>query len=259
MEKNKIKVILLCAGYATRLYPLTENQPKPLLKIAGKPMIEHILDKLEGVEAIDHVYVITNHKFAGHFSEWAKGFHYRAPITVVDDGTETNETRLGAIGDLNFALKKHNIGAEDMIIVAGDNLFDSNLEDLLRTAQEHRPYPVIAVYDVKEKELAKKYGILDVDASGKVVRFLEKPENPPSTLASCGLYWLPAETRGLLDRYLQDGHNADQPGHYMRWLAETHGLYASTLKGCWYDIGDLESYKSADQLFTAKGNTPNHS
>ncbi len=252
MSQNKIKVVLLCAGYATRLYPLTKNQPKPLLKVAGRPMIEHILERLEAVPDIDHVYVITNHKFAGHFSEWAKGYQYRAPVTVVDDGTDTNENRLGAIGDLAFVLKSQNVGAEDIIIVAGDNLFDFDLTTFVKTAQTKRPYPVLAVYDVKEKEMAKKYGILQVDSQGKALQFLEKPENPPSTLASCGLYWLPKETRALLDRYLASGNNADQPGHYMRWLAETHGLYTAPLQGRWYDIGDLESYKTADKQFATK-------
>ncbi len=251
-EKNKIKVVVLAAGYATRLYPLTENFPKPLLKISGSPMIEHILERLRPVEAIDEVFVVTNHKFAGQFADWAKGYSYRATITVVDDGTDTNENRLGAIGDLAFTFKKHHVGAQDVIVVAGDNLFDFDITAFLTIAKSKRPYPVIAGYDVKDRELAKKYGILEVDGAGKVTRFLEKPSEPPTTLASCGLYWLPAETRSLLDRYLSDGHNADQPGHYMRWLAETYGLYAAQLEGCWYDIGDLESYKNADALFASK-------
>lgn len=252
MPDNKIKVVLLCAGYATRLYPLTENFPKPLLKIADRPMIEHILERLRPVEAIDEILVVTNHKFAAQFSAWAASYSYRVPVAVVDDGTDTNENRLGAIGDMAFALKKHQVGAEDVIVVAGDNLFDFDLSAFVAMAKSKRPYPVIAGYDVKTKELACKYGILQVDGTGKVTQFLEKPANPPSTLASCGLYWLPAEIRSLLDRYLSDGHNADQPGHYMRWLAETYGLYAAQLEGCWYDIGDLESYKTADALFVSK-------
>ena len=253
MEPNKIKVVLLCAGYATRMYPLTENYPKPLLKVADKPMIEHVLERLRPIEDIDEIFVVTNHKFAGQFSQWAEGYTYRVPVVVVDDGTDSNDNRLGAIGDLAFVLKTQKVGAVDLIVVAGDNLFEFDLNSFVATAKSKRPYPVIAAYDVKNKELAQKYGILNLDKTGKVEEFLEKPENPPSTLASCGLYWLPAETRSLLDRYLGDGHNADQPGHYMRWLAEAHGLYAAQLEGCWYDIGDLESYKNADALFASKG------
>ncbi len=247
-----MKVILLCAGYATRLYPLTENQPKPLLEVAGQPMIEYILERLKPLRPMDEVFIVTNHKFAGHFENWARGFRYPVPVTVVDDLTDTNENRLGAIGDLAYTLKTRRVSAEDLLVVAGDNLFDFDVSAFLRFAESKRPYPSIAGYDVHDRLLAKKYGILRVDEKGRVLEFVEKPENPPSTLASCGLYWLPREAGPLLDRYLSGGHNADQPGHYMRWLAESHGLYSVAMKGCWYDIGDLDSYKSADALFRSK-------
>jgi glucose-1-phosphate thymidylyltransferase len=116
-------------------------------------------------------------------------------------------------------------------------------------AESKRPHAVIAAYDVKDRRLAMQYGLLKLTADGRVLEFLEKPEDPPTTLASCGVYWLPRETRLFLDRYLSDGHNADQPGHYMRWLAESSGLYGMALNGRWYDIGDLDSYRKADALF----------
>ena len=247
-----MKVILLCAGYATRLYPLTENTPKPLLPVGGRPMLEWILDRVKGIKGVEAAYIITNHKFSGHFTEWTKKVRYPWPIEAIDDQTTSNETRLGAIGDLAFALKQKNVGKEDILVIAGDNLFTFDLVKFIETAKSKRPHGAIAVYDVRDKELAKQYGLVRTDASGKVIEFLEKPKNPPTTLASCGLYWLPAETCLLLDRYIADGHNPDQPGYYMRWLAETAGLYAVPLEGEWLDIGDRTSYDKANARFQKK-------
>ena len=244
-----MKVILLCAGYATRLYPLTKDQPKPLLPIADRPIAEYILEGLRAVKEVDEVIVVTNDKFAGHFEKWAAGVHFPWPVSVVNDQTKSNETRLGAIGDLQYVLTQKEIGEEDILVIAGDNLFDFDLKHFIQMSQKRRPFASIAIYDVKDRELAKRYGLVTTDKEGKVAEFLEKPENPPTTLASCGLYWLPAEKRVFLDRYLAGGHNADQPGHYMRWLAETDSLFAVPLMGHWYDIGDLTSYQEADTLF----------
>ena len=247
-----MKVIVLCAGYATRLFPLTKDQPKPLLPIAGKPILEWIFAKLKEVPGVEKVFIVTNHKFAGHFKKWAAGVRYPWPIGVVDDQTTTNENRLGAIGDLAYTLKQNKVGAEDLLVIAGDNFFDFDLKSFTAFGVSKRPHPVIAVCDVGDLELAKQYGLVKTGPDSRVLEFFEKPANPPTTLASCGLYWLPAEARVLLDRYLAGGHNTDQPGHYMRWLAETDRLYASSLKGQWLDIGDHASYEKANQLFSGK-------
>ncbi len=244
-----MKVILLCAGYATRLKPLTDNTPKPLLPVGGRPMIEWILDRVKDVPDVDAVYVATNHRFSAQFEKWAKETPHSWPVHIVDDQTTTNENRLGAIGDLAYTLKQKNIGQEDLFVLAGDNLFTFDLKEFIDALKAKRPYGGIAVFDVKSKELAKQYGLVKSGADGKVLEFYEKPENPPTTLASCGIYWLPAETRLLLDRYLASGHNPDQPGHYMRWLSETVGLYAVPLKGEWLDIGDRASYEEANKRF----------
>lgn len=249
-----MKVILLCAGYATRLYPLTENTPKPLLSVGSRPILEWILDRVQEVQGVDAAYIITNHKFAGHFADWVKKTRYPWPVEVIDDQTSSDETRLGALGDLAYALKQKNVGREDVLVIAGDNLFTFDLAEFVNRARA-TTHAAIAVYDVQDRELAKQYGLVLTAADGKVIEFLEKPQNPPTTLASCGLYWLPAKTRLLLDRYISDGHNSDQPGHYMRWLAETAGLYAVPLKGEWLDIGDRASYDKANTQYTSrKGN-----
>ncbi len=244
-----MRVILLCAGYATRLYPLTENTPKPLLPVGGKPMLEWILDRVREISSVKSVYAVTNQKFSGHFEKWAANVKYPWPVDIINDRTTSNENRLGAIGDLAYALKQKNIGSEDLLVLAGDNLFTFDLVDFVKKAQSHRPAGAIAVYDVKDRELAKQYGLVVTTPLGKVQRFLEKPPEPPTTLASCGIYWLPAQTRALLDKYLADGHNPDQPGHYMRWLSDAAGLYAVPLKGEWLDIGDHASYEKANTRF----------
>lgn len=244
-----MKAVVLCAGYATRLYPLTKDTPKPLLPVGGKPILEWILDQLKPIQDLQAVYLVTNGKFAEHFEKWSKTVSFPWPIEVVNDGTTTNETRLGAIGDLALVLKEKKVGHEDILVLAGDNFFDSSLKEFADFGKARRPGGVIAVYDVKDKELAKQYGLVETAPDGKVKAFYEKPANPPTTLASCGVYWLPKETRSLLDKYLADGHNPDQPGHYMRWLAETASLYATPIKGKWLDIGDLASYEKANALF----------
>ena len=252
-----MKAVLLCAGYATRLYPLTKDKPKPLLPIAGdKSMLEWLLDHLSKVPKVDAVYLVTNDKFAGHFESWAKDKKFPWPLVTVNDKTTSNETRLGAIGDLNYVLTTQKIGAEDLIVLAGDNYFDFDLPFFVAQAEKKRPHGSIAVYDVGDRELAKQYGLVSRAADGKILEFFEKPKDPPTTLASCGIYWLPKETRVLLDRYIAGGHNADQPGHYMSWLAQTDGLYAVPLQGVWLDIGDLQSYEKAKGLVLAPLKNP---
>lgn len=247
-----LKVIILCAGYATRLYPLTENMPKPLLPVGNKPILEWILERVQKVQGVDAVYLVSNQKFAGHFESWAVKAKYPWPVEVVNDHTASNETRLGAIGDLAYVIKTKKIDPCDLWVIAGDNFFDFDLASFVDFGKKKRPHGVIAVYDVGDKELAKRYGLVRTDLQGKILEFQEKPSEPATTLASSGIYWLPKETWSLLDRYITSGHNTDQPGHYMRWLAETAGLFAFSLKGKWLDIGDLDSYQKANAIV----NTP---
>ncbi len=243
-----MKAIILCAGYATRLYPLTENQPKPLLSVGPKPILEWILGQVEKIREIDGVYIVSNQKFAGHFEKWAVKAKYPWPVEVVNDRTTSNETRLGAIGDLAYVIRTRKLAPCDLLVVAGDNFFDFDLVAFTDFGKKKRPHGVIAVYDVGDKELAKRYGLVKTDANGKILEFQEKPPQPATTLASSGIYWLPREIWSLLDTYISSGHNTDQPGHYMRWLAENSGLFAFSLRGKWLDIGDLASYQQANAI-----------
>jgi glucose-1-phosphate thymidylyltransferase len=187
-----MKVIILAAGYATRLYPLTLTQPKPLLPVAGKPMIEHVLDNLAPISGIDRVYVVTNAKFAGHFQLWAD--RYRATkskleFTVVNDGSTDDSNKLGAIGDIHYVLKTQNVN-DDLIVVAGDNLFSQRLDAFGKFCRE-KSAPVLALYDVGDLEQIKKYNAITLDGEGRITFFEEKPKNPTSTLTGIALYFYP--------------------------------------------------------------------
>ena len=242
-----MKAILLCAGYATRLYPLTKDRPKSLLPVGGKPILDHLLEKIVEIPAMDRVFVVTNAKFAPHFTEWAQTKRSPLKIEVVNDGTATNETRLGAIGDLSLVVQKLKL-QDDISVFAGDNLFRSSLKGFVQFAESHRPHASLGVVNVGTKELACQYGIVRVNEEKKIVEFLEKPEDPPSTLASTGVYWFPKETLNFLDRYNREGHNADRPGDFIRWLVKVDSVFAYSLEGEWFDIGDLDSYRAADAL-----------
>jgi glucose-1-phosphate thymidylyltransferase len=171
-----MKVIILAAGYATRLYPLTLTQPKPLLPVAGKPMLEHVLDNLKSLTNLDHIYIVTNAKFAGHFQDWADDYastHLGAPITIVNDQTTSEDNRLGAIGDIDLVLRQAQID-DDVVVVAGDNLFSQSLEQFGEFCSSCSG-PVLAVYDVGELDEVKKYNSISVDGDGRILDIRHSP------------------------------------------------------------------------------------
>jgi glucose-1-phosphate thymidylyltransferase len=245
-----MKVLILAAGYATRLYPLTLTQPKPLLPVAGKPMIEYVLDNLAPIGGIDRVYVVTNAKFAGHFQKWAD--HYRATksrldFTIVNDGSTDDSNKLGAIGDLRLVLQREQVN-DDLIVVAGDNLFSQSVEAFGKFCREKNA-PVLGVYDVGSLEQAKKYGVVAVDAAGRVTSFVEKPEKPASTLIGIALYYYPKATLPFIEQYVAEGNNPDQPGRLVQWLYPRTPVYTWQVPGLWYDIGSKETLEEASRIF----------
>jgi glucose-1-phosphate thymidylyltransferase len=175
-QKPIMKLIILAAGYATRLYPLTLNRPKPLLPVAGKPMIEHLLEHLRPIEAIDHVYIVTNAKYADQFATWSIDYHANhGPLdfTIVNDRSTDDSNRLGAIGDLSLVLNQEQI-TDDIIVVGGDNLMSQSLAGFGQFCGE-REAPVLAVYDVGDLNEVKKYNAIDVEPDGQIRFFEEKP------------------------------------------------------------------------------------
>ncbi len=242
-----MKALILAAGYATRLYPLTRYRPKPLLPVGGRPLVDHLLDRLLAIQAIDGLYLVTNSRFAPAFREWAAGCP--CPIVVIDDGTRDEASRRGAIGDLALVLDQQGID-DDLVVVAGDNLFSDSLEGFGRCAEE-RGAPLVAVYDVGDVELVRRYNTIEVDGDGRVVYFQEKPERPRSTLVGIALYHYPRSIFPLVHRYLAEGGNPDQPGRLVEWLYPRVDVYAWPVPGLWFDIGSREQLEEADRVFSA--------
>jgi glucose-1-phosphate thymidylyltransferase len=247
-----MKALILAAGYATRLYPLTKEYPKSLLKVNRRPIIDYIVDKLEEVPAVDEIIVVTNSKFVRLFKEWEKRLKSTKPISIVDDLTKDNATRRGAIGDMDFVVRKKKLRS-DLLVIGGDNLFDESLDGFLSLARALPGSPVIGVYDVNDLEHAKRYGIARLDKKNKVIEFQEKPERPRSTLAAMCLYHFPKERLGLIRRYiLSKTGKHDASGWYIDWLSRKEAVYAYVFGGRWYDIGDHKFYNKAKRTFTTK-------
>lgn len=243
-------VIILAAGYAVRLQPLTLNTSKSLLPIGNKKIIDRILEKVLKVGAVSSVYIITNSKFFKPFGDWLKGAGYKQKISLICDGTTTNENRLGAIRDLEFVIKEEAI-TDDILVVAGDNLFEFDLADFIKFAK-NRKGVAIALRDIGSLSLARNFGVVAIDADKKVIDFEEKPEKPKSTLISTGIYYFPKDKVAFINEYVKMQTKLDAPGYYMGWLSKRDEVYGYTFTEDWYDIGTLESYKKADQEYLKK-------
>src|SRR3989344_5414339 len=242
--------IILAAGYATRLYPLTKDRPKPLLHVARKPIVEHIIRKIEKIKDVNKIYIVTNNKFEGHFNDWLRSFDAKSPIEIINDGTKSNEDRLGAIGDVHFAITSKNIDNE-LIVVAGDNLFELSLNDVSNFFRKKKSN-VIVLHDVKDIELAKHYGIVETDNENLVTHFEEKPQNQRSTLASTGIYLFPKKTIELIKKYIEQGNNPDKTGSFIEWLHKRESVYSFTTEKKWYDIGSIDQLQKADMEYKTK-------
>lgn len=244
-----MKALILAAGYATRLYPLTKEYPKPLLLVKNRPIINYIIDKLDKLSGVDEIIVVTNSKFISCFKEWAKGKDRKKHISLVDDLTKAHSDKRGAIGDINFVLKKRRI-KDDLLVIGGDNLFDGSLGDFLKFASSVATNPVIGVYDLRTKKGADKYGIVKTDKKSRIVNFQEKPKNPQSTLVAMCLYYFPKETLRFVKEYSGSKVNrADATGFYIDWLRKKIPVYAFNFRGSWYDIGDHNFYNQAKEKF----------
>ncbi len=250
-DSRDLTAVILAAGYATRLYPLTLNIPKPLLRVRpGQSVIDFIVDQLEPIRGLREIVVVTNDKFAGDFRRWARGRRTRRPITVLNDGTHSNEDRLGAIGDLYFAVRKKKIEG-DLFVAGGDNLFDRGFARFVDFARGRRPYAALGLFDIRDRKEATRFGVVCAGAQGRVRGFEEKPARPKSTLVATCLYYFPKETHRLLKRYIDDPHTVkDAPGNLIRWLMEHDRVFGCTLRqGHWYDIGHFDSYREVIARF----------
>lgn len=242
-----MKCVILCAGYGTRLYPLALNTPKPLLEIAGRPLLDHILERVEDIGDIDEILVVTNGKFFGKFNEWAKNRKDKR-LKLINDKTSSEENRLGAIGDIDFAIRQEKID-DDLFVIAGDNLFEFSLKHLYNFfTKKHAS--VIALYDIGEKNIAsKKFGVVEIDSASRVIGFEEKPEYPKTSLISTACYILAKKDVRLLEQCIIEHKRPDNLGDFIKWLSTKEHVYGYVFFERWFDIGSNEQLQEAEEYW----------
>lgn len=234
-----MKCLILAAGYATRLYPLTENFPKPLLTVGDKTILDWLVDDIDTAGVIDEYVVISNHKYAHHFEAWAKTKSQK--VTVVDDGTESNEMRLGAVKDIQFAIDALGI-EDDMLVIAGDNVLDFSLTRFVGYAIEKKTSCIMRYFEAEEKRLMK-CGVVEIDETDRILGMEEKPAMPKSHWCCPPFYYYTKEDAKLVKVGIESGCGTDAPGSYIAWLSSKTAVHAMEMPGKRYDIGNLESYE----------------
>lgn len=242
-----MKAIILVAGYATRLYPLTKNTPKPLLKVGNKEIINYIVDQINTIDEVDEIYVVSNHKFASHFEKWAEELGNLKPITVLDDGTETEETRRGAIGDILYTIQEKSID-DELMIIAGDNLFTYSLKEYV-DYYKAKNSDCVCVKQFDDMEMIKQLGVVLLDEENKILDFTEKPQEPKSNKAAFATYIYKKETVPMFEQYLKEGNKPDAPGNFLAWLYQRKPVYAYVMNGECYDIGTHKAYEEVQEIF----------
>jgi glucose-1-phosphate thymidylyltransferase len=234
-----MKCVVLAAGYATRLYPLTENFPKPLLEIKGKTILDWLLEDIHANCGIDSFVVVSNHKFVNHFEEWKKSKSF--DITVLDDGSMSNETRIGAVKDIQFAIDSLSL-EEDLLVIAGDNVLDFSFSSFVEFYKEKGTSCIMKYYEETLKE-GKKYCVTETDSEDKVIYMKEKVENPTSHYLVPPFYIYRKEDLPLVKKSLAEGCPYDAPGSLVEWMCRSVPFYSMTMPGKRYDVGNLEGYR----------------
>ncbi len=248
-----MKILILAAGYAVRLKEITRDRPKPLLDIGRRKIIDRIIEKVASLEGAPSIYIVTNAKFFDSFDKWLKTSKEKKRTALINDGSTLNENRLGAIKDIDLAIKKGAID-DDLLVIAGDNLFDFDLGEFLKFAVTRPDGVSVALHDIKDIESAKRFGVVSVDEKKRVVDFEEKPANPKSTLISTGIYYFPREKLRFIKEYVATSDKLDAPGYCIGWLSRRDKVHGFVFSEDWYDIGDVESYKRADNKYLEKEN-----
>jgi glucose-1-phosphate thymidylyltransferase len=246
-----VKAVLLAAGYGTRLSPLTDNRPKQLLPLGGRPMLDWVLDRIREVEEVDAIHLVTNSRFAPLFACWGESHG----VFVYDDGTTSNEDRLGAVGDLRLVIERAEL--DDELLVQGDDLFEFSVRDYVAWWRG-KPQPASAapLFDLGDLELATHYGVASVDDEDRIVRVVEKPSDPASTLAATLTYLMPAGHAARVGRYLEEGRNPDNAGSFLAWLAAHERVFGYRFEGHWYDIGNHAQLLDADNWLRSTAGLP---
>ena len=244
-----MKCLILAAGYATRLYPLTENFPKPLLEVKGKTILDWLVDDVDTLGEVDEYVVISNHKYAHHFEAWAKSKEQR--ITVVDDGTVSNENRLGAVKDIQYAIDTLFID-DDMLVIAGDNVLDFSLTKFIEYAKKKQTSCIMRYYEPDFQRLLK-CGVVTIDENDRILNMTEKSPTPATHWCCPPFYYYTKEDARLVSVGIANGCGTDAPGSYMAWLSEQVTVYAMQMPGRRFDIGDVASYEKVKREYRGIG------
>ena len=245
-----MKCLILAAGYATRLYPLTENFPKPLLEVAGKPILDWLIDDMNQTGLIDEYIIISNHKFAHIFQDWAdkRNLLFNVKCLILDDGTSSNETRLGAVKDIQFAIDQLQLDS-DLLVMAGDNLLDFSLSGFINFAQEKQATCVMRYFEADEARLHKT-GVAEINEQGLILSMEEKPANPKSNWCIPAFYYYSREDARLIKKGIESGCGIDAPGSFIAWLSTQTNVFTYEMPGKRYDIGTLASYEEVKHTFS---------
>ena len=236
-----VTVVLLAAGYATRLYPLTLNKPKPLLPLGQGVILDAVVKSLKQLPGLSRTVLVTNHRCAEEFHRWQQ--LSGLDIRVLDDGTSPPETRLGGIRDLELA-KKEAAPGDDLLVVGTDNLFHWPLGDFVSQAQAHGPSPSVALWQAPSAASAVQFGVVIRDAENRVVKFVEKSPTPPSMEVALCLYYFPSAMHGKIREFIESGENTDAPGYFIAWLSRKGTVYGIMMPGQWHDIGTQAEYET---------------
>jgi len=245
-----MNVIVLAGGFARRMWPLTREHPKHLLEVGGRPMLDYVLDKVFQMDRLSKVYLSTNFKFKEKFEDFLEHSKFGDRVDLFIEDSRAEEEKLGSIGALELLIREKGITGE-LLIIGGDNLFEFSLKDMLDHGHG-KGGDVVAVYDVGSLEMARKYGIVELDQDDRITDFLEKPKSPPSTLAATACYLLTPSTVERVGEYIKNGGNPDAMGHFISWLHTRQKVFAYSFRGRWFDIGSFESLKEADEYFRAR-------
>ena len=243
--------LILAAGYGTRLYPLTQETPKALLPAKDRPILQHLIEKLiSPALGIQELIFVSNHRYASAFEEWLGRSNLSIRWRLLDDGSTSEENRLGSIGDLIFTVRAAKIDA-DLLVVGSDNLFQDPLGGFLQFAKEKSPALTVGVHELTDLTQARRYGVLQVDKEWRIVDFQEKPPKPTSPFISTAIYFFPRRTLPRVSEYAAaPGGNQDTLGSFIHWLIHQEKVYAYRLQGSWFDIGGIDSYQNAKEQFT---------
>ena len=244
-----MKAVVLAGGYAKRMWPLTKNRPKHLLPVAGRPMLDYVMKSLGSASEIDEIYLSTNMRFRSHFQEYLDGLNIGKPLRLFVEDTYSEEEKLGSVGALDFLIRENHLD-DDLLVIGGDNIFSFEMADFIEYFYS-KGTNTIALYDVKSREKACLYGVVQVDEENRIIDFQEKPENPKSTLVSTACYAFTRRGVRSVLKYIDEGNDPDKMGHFIEWLCKRDVVYGYIFTGVWFDIGSFESYEAANRYFSS--------